>query len=125
MAETLLPRAEAGIATWTSWPCQALTGIPTGRVNLSLSSNLLPVKGPQPPRAAISAQGGFLEESAAVGPGDHTYDLEWGEGGLPLQLEWVSYPEEGSEEWLGAGPGQPSPSSSSPRPQPQLGLAAL
>lgn len=122
MAETLLPRDEAGISTWTSLPCGALTGIPSGTVNLSLPSNLLPVRGSQPLGSCHLCPGGFLEELARLGLRDHTYDLEWSEEGLPLQQEWVSYPEDRCEEWVGQG--QPSPSSSFPRPQPQLGLAA-
>ena len=57
-------------------------------------------------------------------PRDQVYDLGWGEGGLPIKQEWVSYTEERSEEWVEGRQGQPFPSSFSPRRQPQLGLAA-
>lgn len=124
MAETLLPRDEAGISTWTSLPCGALTGIPSGGVSLSLPLNLLPVKVSQPLGSSHLCPGGFLEELAGLGPRNHTYDLEWSEEGLPLQHQWLGSPEDRYEEWVGAGQGQASPSSSSPRPQPQLGLAA-
>ena len=33
--------------------------------------------------------------------------MGWGEGGLPIKQEWVSYTEEGSEEWVEGGQGQP------------------
>lgn len=99
MAETLLPREEEGIHSWSPWPQQALNVIPSGRLKLALSTNLLkcllPVKDSQPSRGW---GWGFLEESAAVDPRDQVYDLGWGERALPIKQEWVSYPEEGCEE---------------------------
>lgn len=100
MAETLLPRDAEGIPSWAPLPQQALTGIPTGRLNLELPHNfpkcLLPVKDSQPPWSCHLCPESSLGESAGVDPTDHFYVLDWGEEGLPLKQGWVHYTEKRS-----------------------------